>query len=247
MAGLLTRLQMANEALDNCAKSSSLTLQSGTTLATRMAIFINRAQFLIARREDFLQAIASTSTVASQQSYSFPSRLRSVFSLRVGLNSTDFNGRKLTAVMPWEMDTKIPYPATIATQIPTFYVPYENTLTFELISIPDQAYAMTLRYSYFPTYLSTDAAFSDYTDLDDALVAYATMYGFRWLQEVKDATYWENIGNTIVADHRKLIEDMNPDWAPFSEGFSVKGGMGYTGEYWNNPLVNNSNSITGWR
>jgi len=246
MAGTLTRLQMANEALDNCAKSSSLTLQSGTTLASRVVTYINRAQMLIARKADFLQAIATSDTVTDQKSYSLPSRFRSVLSLRLGLSDTDFNGRKLTCVMPWEMDKKVPYPATLTTAIPTFYVPYADTLTFELIAIPDQEYPMTLRYSYFPTTLSTDAQFSDYTDLDDAIVAYATMYAFRWMQELKDASVWEAIGNAIIKDHETMMLEQFPDWAPFSEGYASQPNT-YTGEYWNNPFVTGAGNGTLWR
>ncbi len=245
MAGTQTRLQMQNEITDNLAKSGSLALQSGTLLSSRIVDYLNRAQLLIARQKDYLQATATASTVVDQQTYTFPTKFRSIYDIRLGLSSTDVNSRKLICVMPEKMDEQIPAPGAYTSQIPWFYVPYLQTQTFELFPIPGDTYVMRLRYSYFPTTLSTDAQLSDYTDLDDALVAFGTMYGFRWMQELKDAAYWEQTGNNIITQYDKMIQEQYPDWAPYSEGFSVSGG-GYTGEYWNNPFVR-QDSITSWR
>lgn len=244
MAGTLTRLQMVQEVLDNMAKTGSLTLQSGATLSSRAITYLNRAQNLVARQGDYLQYIATASTVAGQRTYQFPSGFRSIFDIRLGLSTTDINTRKLTMVQPETMDRQIPAPDVYAQTYPWFYVPYMNTETFELFPLPDQAYLMTLRYSTMPTALTTDAQVSDYTSIDDALVAYATMYGFRWMQELKDATYWEGIGNAVIKAYETMIEDSFPDWSPQMQGFSVTP-TGYTGEYWNNPFVRDS-SITEW-
>lgn len=241
MAGTMTRLQMANEIMDNMAKGSSLVLQSGTPLLSRCTDFLNRAQYLIARKEDFLQATALATTIAGQLSYSLPSRFRSIFDMRFldGINT-----RKLICVLPEEFDKRIPAPDVYTAQRSWFYVPYKNTGTFELFPIPPDAFTLKLRYSYFPAPLASDSQVSDYTDLDDALVAYGTMYGFRWMQELKDAAFWEKTGADVVQAQRELQDENFPDWSPYSQGFSVSGG-GYTGEYWNNPFVR-SDTLTQW-
>lgn len=244
MAGILTRAQMENEALDNVAKSGVLTLQSGTTLATRMTIWVNRAQLWIARKAELLQSTMTTTTVAGQQSYSFPSNLRNVYTMRLmdGLNS-----RKLSAVLPWEMDKSVPYGAVITQSRSWFYVPYKRTLTFELFPIPQDAYTIILRCGLYPADLAASTDISQFDRCDDAIIAYATMFAFRWLQELKDAKDWEAYGDTILKD---IIEDaaeaeLYVDWAPASNGFTTHAGD-YTGEYWNNPFARDS-SFNNWR
>lgn len=243
MAGTKTRLQMVGEVLDNMAKSGSLTLGSGTLLSSRAVDYLNRAQFLIARQQDILQAIATSATVANQLSYSLPSRFRSVFDLRL---EDGVNTRKLTCILPQNFDERIPKPSIYTASLPWFYVPYKDTGTFELFPIPDQVYTLRLRYSYFPAALSTDGQTSDYSDLDDALIAFATMYGFRWMQELKDAVYWEAIGTDVLKQHKTMRLEQYPDWTPVSEGFGASGGS-YTGEYWNNPFIGSVDANNWWR
>lgn len=240
MAGLLTRQEMNYEVMDNMAKGA-LTLQSGVSLSDRVNIYLNRAQIKIARKDDFLQATATASTVADQQTYSFPSNFRSIYTLRF-LDGID--SRKLTCVMPSEMDARIPDLTVYTSQRSWFYVPYKETMTFQLFPVPPDIYTLELRYSYFPTALTASDQTSDYTNLDDALVAFATMYGFQWMQELKDAAYWKVIGDEIVRDHKLLIAEEYPDWSPYSEGFTTAP-RGYTGDYWNNPFVRGS-GITEW-
>lgn len=244
MAGVLTRTQIENEALDNIAKSGVLTLQSGTTLATRMTLWANRAQQWIARRADLLQFTSSASTVASQQSYAFPSGFRKIYGMKLedGLNS-----RKLTCLMPWEFDRQVPLPSSMTTSQSWFYVPYKNTGTFELFPIPDAAYTLRLRYSLYPSDFTAASATSQFTGCDDALIAYATMFGFRWLQETKDAQDWMKTGDEIVAWVKENLEEAQQfvDWAPASEGFSALDGE-LTGQYYNNPFVRDANLNTWW-
>ncbi len=244
MAGTLTRAQMRGEVLDNLAKGGSFTLQSGTTLTDRINMYLDRGQILIARKADLLQAVATAATIAGQQVYAFPSLFRAIFDMRL---EDGFNTRKLILVMPDEMDKRVPKPDVYTDQRSVFYIPYKNTMTFELFPIPDAAYTLRLRYSYFPSSFTADDSVSEYSNLDDALVAYATMYGFRWMQELKDAAYWEQTGNAIVKEYMDANQEQFPDWAPFSEGFSASGNGAYTGEYWNNPFVQGITSSTWWR
>lgn len=244
MAGLLTRAQMENEALDNVAKSGLLTLQSGATLGSRMTTWVNRSQLWISRKAELLQSTMTTSTVANQKTYSFPSNLRNVYTMRLidGLNS-----RKLTAIMPWETDRRIPYPEGTTVARSAFYIPYKRTLTFELFPIPQDVYSLVLRCGLYPVDMAASTDVSQFDRCDDAIVAYATMFAFRWLQELKDAKDWENYGDTILKD---IITDADEaelylDWAPVADGFAT-GPAGYTGESWNNPFVRD-NSLNGWR
>lgn len=245
MAGSLTRTQIENEALDNIAKSGLLTLQSQTTLATRMTTWVNRSQQWIARRSDLLQYIESASTVANQQFYAFPNNLRKVYGMKLedGLNSV-----KLTCMMPWEFDRKVPLPSSITKGRPYFYIPSKNTGQFELFPIPDKIYTLRLRHSVYPSDFTSSTAVSQFTGLDDALVGYATMFGFRWLQELKDATDWQKEADSIVSWVEENQDDQNqfPDWSPASEGFSSVDSE-FTGQYYSNPFIRDSNLNTWWR
>lgn len=246
MAGVMTQQDIANEALDNVAKKDVLTLQSGVTLATRMTIFVNRAQLWIARRSDILYNTYTATTIVNQQSYALPPAMRRLFSIRLldGLQS-----RKLTCVLPWEMDKKIPSPSSITTGRSGYYTPYGDTLNFELFPIPDAAYTLKLRSSVYPTDFTSPTAVSQYTNCDDALVAYSTMFAFRWLQELKDAASWEKFGDDIIDKVDELNSEsiIFPDWSPQAEGFSISGDAFFIGEDYNNPFVQNNNPGTWWR
>lgn len=244
MAGVLTRTQIEAEILDNIAKAGTLTLQSGTTLGTRVTIWANRAQLWIARRADLLQYVATAATVANQQSYAMPNGLRKLYTmvLQDGLES-----RKITCVLPMEFDGKVPLPSSQLAQRSWFYVPYQDTQTFDLFPIPDAAYTLRLRYSLYPSDFTAATAVSQYTNCDDAIIAYGTMFAFRWLQELKDAASWASYGDEIIT---KVIENyeestMFPDWSPTAEGFSINSAY-FTGEYYNNPFIRDNNLST-WR
>lgn len=239
----LTFQQMQDEALDNVAKSGLLTLQSGTALAIRMSTWVNRAQLWIDRKVDLLQYDLTSVTVANQQTYSFPTGLRRVFTLRLldGLNS-----RKLKCIMPWEADKNVPNASSTTTQRSMFYIPYMNTLTFQLFPIPDGVYTLELRCSKFPADMANTTDISSLINCDDAIIAYATMFAFRWLQELKDANEWESYGNRIIKEIKENNDDAQQyiDWDPAAEGFSVNGQV-YTGDYVNNPFVR-SGSLNTW-
>lgn len=245
MAANLTYKQMQNEALDNVAKSGVLTLQSGTQLNTRMANWVNRGQLWLSRRVDLLNYDLTSATVLGQQTYSFPSNLRRSYSMRLidGLNS-----RKLSCTMPWEMDRKVPYAPALTTARSWFYVPYKETFTFQLFPIPDNVYTLELRCSLYPNDLVSDNDVSQYQNCDDAIIAYATMFAFRWLQESSDAKEWELYGDEIVAMIKDNSDDAHRyvDWSPGPEGFSSHD-IDYSGDYFNNPFVRDTNLNTWWR
>lgn len=233
MAGTLTRLQMSTEVLDNLSRSSSGITRNQATLATRVVTWLDRASLKVARQEDLLFSIATATTIADQKDYAMPDNIRALFSIRVenGLNS-----RKLECAMPRDFDLKAPKPNEITSFVPSIYVPYKTTNTFELFPIPDQAYILRLRYSFWPGRLATDASLSDYSYMDDVLIYYATSEGFKWLQELKDADFWQKRGDEALAAAIRAERDAFPDWEPVLEGFSLTS-RGVMGEYWNNPFI----------
>lgn len=233
MAGTLTLLEMRSEVLDNLTQQGTMTTANNVTLATMADRWLNRAQTRIARMHDLIWTEQTSATVTSQQRYSFDSKLRSVHSLKLedGLNS-----RKLELVMPPAFDKMMPKPDTQTTGKPTIYVPYANTNTFELFKIPDAAYVLRIRCSLWPTPLTTTSQTSDYTYLDDVLIAYATMYGYQWLQEMNDSKFWKAIGNDELAAQIKAEVSRFPDWAKLRDGFTA-GASTYIGEYYNDPFV----------
>jgi hypothetical protein len=232
MSGTLTRLQMATEVLDNISRSSVGQTRSQTTLANRVVTWLDRAGVKIARQEDLLFQIATAPTVADQLSYVFPENIRAVYSLRLEDGN---NSIKLQCYMPWEFDQMVPKPDTTTTARPSVYIPYKTTNTFELYSIPDDSYTMRLRYSYWPASLTTDSSVSDYTYMDDVLIYYATSEGFKWLQELKDADFWQKRGDEALVAAIKAEREAYPDWEQKGRGFSSQ--TPYIGEYYNDPFV----------
>ena len=245
MAANLTFLSMQQEVLDNVAKSGSLNLQSGANLQVRVQTWINRAQLWLSRKVDLLNYDLTTATVAGQQTYAFPSTLRRSYTMRLidGLNS-----RRLACTMPWEMDRKVPYAPALTQARSWFYIPFKETLTFQLFPIPDNVYGLELRCSLYPNDLVNPTDLSQYTDCDDAIIAYATMFAFRWLQETKDAEFWEEAGNEMVKMIKENADEAHRyvDWSPTPEGFSSHD-IDFSGDYFNNPFIRDTNLNTWWR
>lgn len=241
MAGELTRAQMVNEVLDNVAKSSTAPTKSGLTLTTMVIRYLNRAQLKIARNQDLLFAVATATTVASQQSYALPTNLRSLYTLRLenGLQSV-----KLNVAMPWEFDALVAKPNETTVRQPQWYIPYKSTNVFELFPIPDAGYVMRLRYSYWPTTLTTDAQTSDFKYMDDVLIQYATGHLFYFLQEYDDSKRWFELANDSFKGAIEVEKNFLPDWAPKGKGFTTNAPRS-VGEYYNDPLVINDAGIRG--
>lgn len=232
MAGILTRTLLVDEVLDNLTKRSTATTVSAKTLSTMAVRWLDRAQYRIARRHSLLFRIATAATVTSQQSYSFPSNIRSLYSIRLEDGNDSV---KLGIVMPWEFDSLVPKPNTQSTGRPDWYIPYKASNTFELFRIPDAAYTMRMRYSFWPTELTSDAQTSDYSYMDDVLVAFATMYGWQWMQEYKDRDAWLKFAEEELAGAIKAEIDAFPDWMPVGRGYSATEPP--LGEYHNNPFI----------
>jgi hypothetical protein len=232
----LTRIQIITEALDNLSRLGSGTTRSSTTLSTMGARWVNRAQVEVARKYDMLFKTSTASTLASTQTYAFPTNLRALYTL---ICEDGTNSRKLKLLMPWQFSKLVAKPSEEPTNRPGFYVPYNYSNQFELFPIPDAAYILRMRHSCWPTDLSTDAATSDYhvygIDLDDVLVYLVTSYGYQWLQELVDAKYWRDQAMLRLKEVYTAERDSFPDWDPKGEGFSTE--STYIGEYYNDPFV----------
>lgn len=233
MAGTLTRAQLRSAVLDNLGRSANLTLRSGTALSSRVDTWLNWAQVYVARQHDFLFKTATTSTVADQDCYTFPPEHNAIYTIRLedGLQSV-----KLTLVMPWDFDRVVAKGDELPAGRPYYYIPFKESGHFDLFPVPDAVYSMRIRYSYSPTVLSSDSQTSDFTDLDDVLVYYATSEGFKWLQELKDAAFWSARCREALEDAIANVSETFPDWQPISRGFSTFP-QELTGEYYNNPFI----------
>ena len=235
MAGTYTGQEMVNMVLDNLGRSGSATTRSGTTMETMALRWLNFAQWIVAREEDLLYDERTAATVDGRPRYDFPSDSRAIYSLRVedGLSS-----KKLTCEMPSNMDKYVPKPDETSENLPDYYVPLYNTQTFELYPIPDAAYVLRLRLSYWPAVL-TLATYSTYTRMDDALIAYATSLGFKYLQELEDASWWEKEAVKVLGRCIKAAREFLPDWEPEYLGFTTSPPQS-VGEYYNDPLMRRS-------
>lgn len=244
----LTRLQMANEVLDNLGRDGSATTRSGTTLSDMAVRWLNRAQRQVARRYDLIFEQSTATTLDGIKTYAFPSNVRSVFTVRL---EDGVNSRKLTVVMPWEFDSRIPKPDVWTESKPWYYIPYKASNQFELYPIPDSGYTLRMRHSSWPTDLAADASTTDYSsfniDLDDVLIFLATSYGFKYLQEIVDARSWRSDGWDRMKEVWIAERNSFPDWAPSGSGFSVTHGYNPRGEYYNNPFVASAGGLNGGR
>jgi hypothetical protein len=235
MAGTYTGQQLVDMVLDNLGRSGEATTRSGTTMSTMALRWLNFAQWMIAREEDLLYDERTSSALDGRQHYDFPSDTRAVFSLRVedGLSS-----KKLICEMPSNMDKYVPKPNETSEGLPDYYVPFYTNKTFELYRIPDATYVLRLRMSYWPTDI-TLTTYSSYTRMDDALVAYAVSLGFKYLQELEDAAWWEKEAAKVLGRCIKAEREFLPDWEPEYLGFTVYPPQS-VGEYYNDPLQRTS-------
>jgi len=232
MAGTYTGQELVSMVCDNIGRASDSETRSGQTIGVMALRWLNFAQWTICRKEDLLFAERTFSTEANLLRYNFPSDIRGIYSLRIedGLSS-----KKLDCVMPSEMDKYVPKPDETLTGLPDFYIPFYRTKLFELYRIPDTAYLLRLRMSYWASAI-TLTTYSDYTYLDDILIGYATMYGFRYLQEWEDAAAWKKSTDIDAAEAIKAERELVPDWAPEYLGFTTSPPQS-VGEYYNDPLI----------
>ena len=109
------------------------------------------------------------------------------------------------------MDELYPNPATLASDRPRGYVLWRGT--YELVPVPDAAYALYIRYTRKVNTLSEDEDTPLITTIDDALIAEACARVYRSTEEYEKmrifhAQALEMVAQGIGHDRRK------PDWLP---------------------------------
>jgi len=62
------------------------------------------------------------------------------------------------------------------------------------------------------------------------------MYGFMWLQELKDSRFWQVRGDEALEEAGKPERDAYPDWTPIARGFSSNPAA-LLGDYYNDPFI----------
>ena len=229
----LTRTQLVARVLDSMGRSGTGTSRSGVAYSTLAIDWLNFAQYRIARRYDFLFRTSTASTIASQKCYAMPSAVKTIYGITLQNGSSS---RKLTMVLQEDFDLYIPYPENATTGTPNWYVPHKTTNEFDLYRIPDAAYTLQMRFTYWPTELTSDAQTSDFSHMDDVLIAGAVHEGYLFIQELGDATLWEGIYTKRLQEAYDSFNDY-PDWYVQSKGFSSTPMSYGVGEYYADPLV----------
>ena len=223
----MNREQLRSEVRENIKRTATAFAD------TRIDTHLDWAQERIADLHTFEEMRVSDtfSTTDSVKNYSFPERMKDIFSMAL---QDGGSSRKLSYVPAREFDLKVPRTQTYSTGIPSCYVDYGTS--FDLFKTPDDIYVVNRRFSQYPRSLSTDTMVSDLVRKDKIIVAGATSFGFWALREVEDAEYWDSIifaklmMEAVATDHSAV------DWNPIARGFRARG-IGYGGEYWKSPFV----------
>lgn len=152
----------------------------------------------------------------STSTYSWPTRMKNVYDLRIRTAS----GVKVLRVDPRSFDYNHPRPDVSGTGDPSLYNDYGDR--FELHVIPGTADTAYIKCSVMPTPFTSDTMTSDLVRKDRLLVALATKYCFEALQEPELASAWQQI--TMESYAKALEGDRKPkDWIPAARPFQSRG------------------------
>jgi len=223
----MTRSELREEVRFNLKRTSDALSDS------RINTWLNWSLQFIADLHTYeeMRKVYTTTTTADQKSYSFPTRMKDIYTLRL---ISGASSRKLTYIYPREFDTKIPYPEQNSKRKSSYYVDYGTH--FELYPIPDNSYTLELRCSLYPSSMSSDTDTPDLLRKDALIVAVATVFGFWSLREVEDASYW---GGEIVPTlyQASLASDHSAeDWIPIARPYRTTTST-LQGEWWKNPFT----------
>lgn len=152
-------------------------------------IWLNNRQRRILQLENvyFMEKTSTTSTVASQQTYTVPTDYKD--ELIITLVDSD---SKRSVLTKWKgSEPEKGYTDTTKTGKPTNYWLWQDA--YYLYPIPDAVYTLSLRYYYYLTDLSASNTTNELTNkFPDLLIAGATADGFTYLMETAMANDWEN-------------------------------------------------------
>lgn len=184
------------------------------------------AQQEVAARHTFKEMVTADTfaTVDGTKSYAHPTSTKEILSLVVRDGTAS---RKLIAVPYREFDRVVPYPEARVEGKPQWYVNYAGYL--ELYPIPDDAYTVDRRYSFFPTAFSEDASESDLTNKDQLIIAIATRMSFVALRELEDASAWARGEEARLWADALQRDKADTDLAPALQPYRSGGEVSYPG------------------
>lgn len=204
-----------------------------TDLDARLGRFLNLAQQRLARVHDFdeMEAISSTvinNTGSADDRYITLPSLREVYSIIIEDAS---RSRKLKQRSPRQWDLLLPLPQYHSRDTPSLYTVWNNTI--EIFQLPDKSYTMRMRWTKWPTPLSTSNQTSDFLEKDEILVEMSLAYAYRSLGKPDEATKHEGVVRRLLieaesADRSKPDLDQVGDARPGVQGPS---------DYWRDPFV----------
>ena len=205
----------------------------------RVTRFINWGQQYLADLHTYeemrIRDTSSLTTTASDNSLSWPTRMKDLYSLTA---QDGARSQKLVYVKARNYDTIIPRAAIYSENIPNWYVDFGST--FELFPIPDAVYTINARYSRYPADLSGSSDESALTRKDALLTAMATTFGFWALRELEDAAYWGGELVSPLFDASLTGDHSGEDWVPIARGFGDTGAVSLSGQWWTNPFTGRS-------
>lgn len=193
--GTLTHADLKTEVMDHLANPSDLT-------AAKVTRHLNLAQEQIARVRDFEEmkrvgsyTLAITGTPATDKLLAVGMTVREIYSLRV-VDGT--NSRRLTRIGQRKWDRLVPEPDQFATGLPSDYMLWNNVIEFW--RVPDDNYPLHLRWSIWPTVLSTDGQQSDLDEKDDILIFFAVSTLFNSRGNTTEGAKFFNFGAQRLRD-----------------------------------------------
>ena len=167
-----------------------------TDLDSNINTYINQIVRRIGRRHRWrdLEKETEFTTTDSVKRYSLATDLEQIHSLRLTelSGSTYSASRKLVLVSPHIMDQVIPIPEQDSTGKPKWGVWWGKEL--DLYPIPDSViYTVRYRYDAVPTDMSADNSTASITNIDDVIIAGATMQMWAFLEESENAGMWSGL------------------------------------------------------
>ena len=247
--GDMTRLQIVTEVADTCGKALSAASVSGAALQTRVQNYVNWGQLRIARTYDYYELNSLTTipvTVANVKIYPFNTgaynlglvRCKDINSIRLIDNE---NSRKLVRWDYRNFDTHYPRPENFTGGRPKIYTRWGNAI--ELFRIPDAEYSLVIRYSMFPTPLTSDGQTSDFTNKDQLIVTAGVLETYLALEEYQDAEVWLERFKGHIEDAKKAESDI--DWEPEAEPGGSRPEY-YSGEPWIDPYGSSGDPLSNY-
>lgn len=244
----LTGAQIVTEVCDIVGKSTAASSVSGADLQDRVLKYVNWGQKRIARVYSFHELNVNkltAATVTDIKTYPLETGtnnlgltgVKDIHSIRL---IDSHNSRKLERWSYRKFDEYYPRPENYATGRPRIYARWGNAI--DMFKIPSAAYTLYIRYSKWPTDLTTTTS-SDYSNKDQLLVTAGVMETYLALEEYADAKVWWERLLGMMNDAIKAEGDV--DWSPDAEPHISRPAYG-SGEPYNDPFGTPDDPLYGY-